>query len=190
MVLIRLLVFDRKYSCVVDIHKESESGLMSSKTIIPLQQQPVISQSISKTQSTFTVKSPALLPNISDLSLGDKALESRMMNTIADPRLVMGACYSLCSILQKLSPESTVVSGFHWDASTYRLLYFKSPTGWHFIALQSLPCKDSIVKLAEFYERIFLPIIIKAPVYYKRQQGERIDCPALFQASRAFFSSL
>jgi hypothetical protein len=53
--------------------------------------------------------------------------------------------------------------------------------------LLSQPCKQGSSKLLDYYEKVFVPLIIKSPLYYQRQAGEVIESEGLIQATKLFF---
>jgi hypothetical protein len=140
MVLLRFLAFDRKFSCCCDVVQEGGVADEPEHLMRPTMEQPSHPLTVSRTRSTFTVNSPGLpLPDLSALSItGREGLENNRKDRknrnknkkraggreATDCRLIMGACYSLRSVLSKLSPDAASLEGFHWDCPNHRLLFF------------------------------------------------------------------
>jgi hypothetical protein len=186
MVLLRLLICDRKYNCCFDLREGVPDEPKHS--VKPQPEQTSLPLAASRTRSTFTVNSPSLLPDLSQLSISHRVDKKASANgRPTDCRLIIGACYSLRSVLSRLSPDASL-DGFYWDCPNYRLLYFGSPTGWKFIALLSQPCKQDSFKLTEYYDKVFVPLIVKSPLYYHRQVGDVIDSEGFIQATKLFFA--
>lgn len=194
--LLRLLIYDRHYACRCDIHHgEADDGVEKGVSIhSPAESSSSSSQplTISDKRSTFTVTSKPF-PDMSKLHLHDKAVKRKGGNDHppTDSRLIIGSCFSLRSVLSRLSLDKEGVDKFYWDCSDYRLLYYGSPTGWKFIALLSMPCRLDCNRLVEYYEKVFVPFFVKSPLYYhsKTLSSAMINSEGFCSTSRLFFTT-
>lgn len=179
----RLLVYDKKFNIFMDVYGREPQvmveniGKPAHDNLKPMLQ--------SAKTSLFTVTTTDRLPQeLTNLSLSTDSSPQPKLDT----RLLMGACYSMRSTLQRLQPDHTVLDGFSWDTDKWRLLYYQSPTGWKFVAVVSLSSKMVDYRhLVSFYEQLFVPAVILSPLYY-RVKGEVVVGEGLAGAIRLFFA--
>lgn len=179
MALIRFLIFDKKYRCRLDTHDQKHG---TTKATAPATAQP--GHASTAMQSTYTVHAAIRdTPDISALSIQSPP-PPKHTSSADDSRLIMGACYSLRSLLSKLAPHGPG-AGFSWDCPNHRLLYYHTPTGCKFVAIVS--GGGDWKRLREYYEKVFVPYICRSPLVRLDDDWGHDDA-AFMQATISFFN--
>lgn len=90
-------------------------------------------------------------------------------------QLLRGSCYSLKTMLERLSPSTGRECNFTFRTNRYRLYYFEASTGWRFVLLVglALPIGSCVFAgttitmdnaLRNFYSTIFIEWVLKNPL--------------------------
>jgi hypothetical protein len=117
-------------------------------------------------------------------------------------KLIIGACYSLKTVLSRLSPVHVDQSAplpaarFSFDAGDYHLHYYETGTGWRFVAMEEAGRGNAAISvldtLADYYGRVFVSETILSP--FTRYQGREIigrldERVGLVKRTEEFFTS-
>ena len=95
-------------------------------------------------------------------------------------QLIMGMCYSLRTMLSKLSPQSGNDTSYSYRTDRYRLFYYEVPSGWKFVLLVAgTPIiKSSTIggqtvtletALSHLWSTIFIEWVIRNPLFISNE---------------------
>lgn len=199
MTLERLLVYDKKFNVFMDVSGREYTKPKATMTRDE-QRKPKLHLQKMATSSVFTVLPSAHNTQLDDErhlvnKLGAICMESTSDADSADPRLIIGACYSMRSTLQRLMPDRSTVDGFHWDTNKWRLIYHQSATGWKFVAVVTCASEKTggmdHTHVAMYYEQIFVPAVINSPLYYREinTRDKIVVTEGLARSTRLFFAT-
>ena len=156
----RLVIYDRQYELLADISGGDDYGADKAN---------ITKGDLSSVLNGLT------LSDYQNRKRRDKLQHAKQ----DEAKLILGACFSLKSVLGKLCPGDGFCNEFYWDCaphpSAYRLLYYRTATRLTFIAIVKQPSKATGEALRTFYDQIYVPLIVKSPFYrldgiYHQQQ--------------------